>query len=412
MQSQFAADAWEGVFAARLTAKATVGGTVVYDFEEVVPDPSSPGDWLTVAGGRTGEGNVYALNGEDVAVPTVVWLRFRTLDAGDPTFEFDAGGGSSTVKPVNLLRCFNATKDGAYYKCVLDVWNPITGVYSYGEETDPAALVYALPTNNETLDVWDRFLGRFVGNTAGGVPVYVMDGGFYTPPADPTQTSLVKYDTVGGVSGWYRQLTDGITYTSTGSPLGSVTATGDAVLLTDGTVYAAFTVASSGGWVVYDRYANLAHSGTVSLAAQSFAGRKTFVDGAEADYLVVNGDNGGEQGGSFGISHQFGTGDEQTAKIGLRYGQAAAAAATDVYGPMFNTSLVFYRQLSGAAVVVDFCKVEGNEFWITPATVTVGVGRETALATTVNTPDASLRFSHGLLVEVGAGSGVDGGTWS
>jgi hypothetical protein len=68
---------WEGFFTARLTAVDDDG---LYDFEEVVADTATPGEYITVDGGRQGVACVHELNGGVVGVPAIVLLKYRDND--------------------------------------------------------------------------------------------------------------------------------------------------------------------------------------------------------------------------------------------------------------------------------------------------------------------------------------------
>ena len=124
-------DAWEGIFTARLTARATVSGKPIYSFEEGVPDPVSPGDWMTLTGGRTGTQNAYALNDEVVPVPSIVWLRFHAMTEGELTYEF--GSYSSDVA---IVRCTGGIGTTPTYCLVW--WNGLTWMSG-----DAVAVVWA-----------------------------------------------------------------------------------------------------------------------------------------------------------------------------------------------------------------------------------------------------------------------------
>ena len=99
---------WRLPFRARLTGQSTVGGLRRYTWVEQSVDPST-GDTEDAEFAREGTADTnwaLELNNADVPDDTIVWLRFRCMTEGRPTYEFLApttgtGAGPLTVQEAD-----------------------------------------------------------------------------------------------------------------------------------------------------------------------------------------------------------------------------------------------------------------------------------------------------------------------
>ena len=83
---------WLRPFPAELTGRAVVEGFTLYDWHEQTPDPST-GAYSDTPGGRSGTtSNSFVREVNDVPVDVshgpVVWLRFRGMRQGRPSYDF------------------------------------------------------------------------------------------------------------------------------------------------------------------------------------------------------------------------------------------------------------------------------------------------------------------------------------
>ena len=86
------------LFAVKITAKTDVGGTWAYDWTEQSFDENT--DYIDAEPARSGDaddGTLYELNNAEVDVPCFAWARFRCVQGGQNTYEFEAPATSLIV---------------------------------------------------------------------------------------------------------------------------------------------------------------------------------------------------------------------------------------------------------------------------------------------------------------------------
>lgn len=211
---------WRLPFRARLTGQSTVGGLRRYTWVEQSVDPST-GDTEDAEFAREGTADTnwaLELNNADVPDDTIVWLRFRCMTEGRPTYEFLApttgtGAGPLTVQEADgSPAVLNVTTITTNQTQGLRTTSGGTGIAALSVDDASTTQAGVVSTAAQSFN-GNKFFDDYVVGCGGSV--IVQSGG---TGAVATKQAAVSYSNTGsdvsaggiGLSNW--GVTDSATY--------------------------------------------------------------------------------------------------------------------------------------------------------------------------------------------------------